>query len=92
MGKITKLHPRNNLLKVGIDTPTLMALDRFSEAIGRPKSRIVAEMLSGISPMLNQFADSANRLKQVTDGQHLAATVSQLSKEIDVLLERVHNG
>jgi len=91
MPKVTKLHPRNHCLKVGIDAPTLLALERFSEAIGRPKSRIVSEMLTGIVPMLHQFTDSANRLKMITDGQHLASTVAIISQELEEIMLKVRN-
>lgn len=86
MPKVTKLHPRNNILKVGLDAPTLRALDRFSDSIGRPKSRIVAEMLTGVAPLLVQFSDATDRIKQISQPDLFAESVRSLGDELASIL------
>jgi hypothetical protein len=41
--------------------------------------------------MLNQFADSAYRLKMITDGQHLASTVAIISQELESIMQKVRD-
>jgi hypothetical protein len=57
--------PRNHQIKVGIDERTLNALDRFCDSIGKPRSRVAAEMLQGLVPMLNEFADRIEGMKKL---------------------------
>lgn len=57
--------PRNHQIKVGIDERTLNALDRFCGSIGKPRSRVAAEMLQGLAPLLVEFADRIDGMKKL---------------------------
>jgi hypothetical protein len=56
---------RNQRIQVGLDDRTNRALSRYSKAVGKPKSRIAAELLQMLEPVMDQYAERVEELHRI---------------------------
>jgi hypothetical protein len=69
MSKQTDLFPplpRNNRIQIGLDSTTLSVIDRFSSVAGKPRSRVIAEILQSMVPVLDEVSVKLEPLKKLS--------------------------
>lgn len=69
---------RANRIQVGLDDRTLASLTRFSRLTGYPRSRVVAELLQGITPFMTEASDQLERAQKLGDLGALSSTIESM--------------
>lgn len=80
-------NPRSKRIQVGLDARTLDSLTRFSRAVGYPRSRVAAEMLQGIGPIMEDVADRMEELNRVGNLETIKESLGGMAQHLRELLD-----
>lgn len=58
--------PRNKRIQVGLDAATLSVIDRFSSVAGKPRSRVISEILQSMVPVLDEVTSKLEPFKKLS--------------------------
>jgi len=79
--------PRSERIQVGLDRRTLDSLTRFSRVVGLPRSRVAAEMLQGVGPIMCEIADRMEELNKVGSLETIKESIGTMAQNLRELLE-----
>lgn len=69
---------RQNRIQVGLDDRTLDSLTRFARLAGYPRSRVVAELLQGVAPVMSEAADHLAAAQRLGDIGAISSAVESV--------------
>jgi hypothetical protein len=69
---------RSNRIQVGLDDRTLRTLTKFSEVTGYPRSRVVAELLAGITPFMESASEQLEAAQKLGDIGAIASSIESM--------------
>lgn len=85
--RLFKTEKRDNRIFVGLDNKTLDTLTRYSKAISRPRSRVAAEFLQMLEPVMSQYADRMEELHRLGDLETFKRGLEAVSDRLRLILE-----
>ncbi len=78
---------RDNRILIGLDTKTLFSLTRYSKAVSKPRSRVAAEFLQMLEPVMSQYADRLEELHRLGDLETFKRGLEGVSDRLRLILE-----
>lgn len=82
-----KTDKRDNRIFIGLDAKTLHSLSRYSRAISKPRSRVAAEFLQMLEPVMSQYADRMEELHRLGDLETFKKGLEGVSDRLRLILE-----
>ena len=85
--RVFKPDMRDNQICICLDAKTLQSWARYSQAISNPRSRVAAEFLQMLDPVMSQYADRMEELHRLGDLETFKKGLEAVSDRLRLILE-----
>lgn len=85
--QLFKPEKRDNRILVGLDVKTLDSLTRYAKAASKPRSRVVAEFIQMLEPVMSEYADRLEELQRLGDLETFKRGLEGVTGRLRMILE-----